>query len=51
MTRIYKLGRVEIWEVNERWGTDYWVYGYYASGDAKVCPSLDMARAVASCAS
>lgn len=44
MTLIYKQGKNEIWAVREAWGVDYYVYGYYQSGDPKVCPSLGMAH-------
>ena len=47
MKLIYKAGKVEVWEVDEEWGKDYYVYGYYQSGDPKVCPSLDMAMSYA----
>ncbi|WP_298107443.1 hypothetical protein [Bradyrhizobium sp.] len=47
MWLIYKSGRVEIWAIQETWGTDYYVYGVYESGDARVCPSLGMAYEVA----
>ena len=47
MTLIYRSDTVEIWSVNERWGVDYYVYGVYASGDPRVCPSLSMAYEVA----
>lgn len=44
---IFSSGGIEIWAVNETWGTDYYVYGVYASGDPRICPSLDMACEVA----
>jgi hypothetical protein len=47
MKLIFKLGKVEIWAVSESYGTDYYVYGVTASGDPRVCPSLNMAREVA----
>ena len=43
MRLIYSDEQIEIWAVNEAWGTDYYVYGVYASGDPRICPSLDMA--------
>lgn len=46
MVLIYKNGAIEIWAVTETYGVDYYVYGVMASGP-RVCPSLDMARAVA----
>lgn len=45
MTLIEKRGRIEIWEVRETWGFDYYVYGVLS--DPVVCPSLGMAREVA----
>ena len=47
MNLIYRNGEVEIWAVNEQWGTEYYVYGIYGSGDPRICPSLDMAYEVA----
>ena len=46
MELIFKSGQIEIWAVTESYGVDYYVYGVMASGP-RVCPSLDMARAVA----
>lgn len=51
MRCIYKNGKVEIWEVKETWGFDYYVYGVTQSGDPRVCPSEGMAREVAAGAS
>lgn len=48
MQLIQKTSRTEIWEVTESWGIDYYVYGYYDSGDPKVCTSLGMAQSYAS---
>jgi hypothetical protein len=31
MRLIYSSGKIEIWAVSEAWGTDYYVYGVYAS--------------------
>ena len=45
MELVAKNGKIEIWSVKERWGTDYWVYGVTA--DPKVCPSIGMAREIA----
>lgn len=45
MRCIYKNGSIEIWEVRESYGTDYYVYG--VTRDPYVCPSLEMARSVA----
>ena len=45
--RIYRNGPVEIWEVTERHGTDYYVYGVTDGGDPIVCPSLGMAQEIA----
>jgi hypothetical protein len=47
MRLIFKNGAIEIWSVNESWGTDYYVYGVTVSGDPRVCPSLGMAHEVA----
>lgn len=47
MTLIFKNGAIEIWSVQESWGTDYYVYGVFASGDPRVCPSIGMAYEVA----
>jgi hypothetical protein len=47
MKRIYKSGAVEIWEIKEAYGSDFYVYGVTNSGDPIVCPSLDMAHAKA----
>lgn len=43
MKLIYKKGKVEVWLVDG----EYFVYGYYRSGDPRVCPSLGMAMEVA----
>lgn len=45
MRLIEKHGQVEIWEVTESYGSDFYVYGVLS--DPIVCPSLDMARATA----
>lgn len=45
MKLIYKVGSVEIWQVQESYGMDYYVYG--VSSSPRVVPSLDMARAIA----
>jgi hypothetical protein len=50
MKKIYEKGKVAIWEVRELHGTDYYVYGYYNSGDPYVCPSLGMAKEIAASA-
>ena len=47
MRLIEKNDRYEIWAITEDYGVDYYVYGAYASGDPRVCPSLSMARDVA----
>jgi len=45
MTIILKRGNVEIWEVKESYGSDFYVY---ASGRLiRTCPSEGMAREVA----
>ena len=41
MTLIFKSGRVEIWEVRESYGSDFYVYGILS--DPIVCPSRGMA--------
>lgn len=43
MKLIAKNGKHELWEVPTNQGVDYYVYGYFASGDPKVCLSLGMA--------
>jgi len=45
MRLIEKRGQIEIWEVTEHHGVDYYVYGVLS--DPIVCPSLGMARAKA----
>lgn len=45
MALIFKSGNVEIWQVRERHGDDFYVYG--VRKDPVVCPSLGMARDVA----
>lgn len=47
MTLIEKRGQIEIWAVEEDWGTDYYVYGVTVGGDPRICPSLGMAREIA----
>jgi hypothetical protein len=47
MHLIFKSGAIEIWSVNEPWGTDFYVYGVTNSGDPRVCPSIGMAYEVA----
>jgi hypothetical protein len=44
-TLIFKNGPVEIWEVAEAHGSDFYVYGVLT--DPIVCPSLGMAHEVA----
>lgn len=48
MQMVFKSGAVEIWQVREGHGFDYYVYGL--TSDPRVCPSLEMARAVAAAA-
>lgn len=48
MKLIYKSGAVEIWEVAEAYGSDFYVYGVAA--DVRVCPSIGMARALVAAA-
>ncbi len=43
MKLIAKNGKHELWEVHNGKVVEYFVYGYFASGDPKVCPSLSMA--------
>lgn len=47
MALIFKRGNIEIWAIEETWGTDFYVYGVTISGDPRVCPSLGMAYEVA----
>lgn len=42
MKLIYRRGKIEIWQVSESYGFDYYVYGVLS--DPIVCPSLGMAR-------
>lgn len=44
MKIVYKTGQLEIFEVSERYGSDFYVY----DGDVlvKVCPSIGMAHEV-----
>lgn len=45
MTLIYRHDGIEIWEVAEPHGSDFYVYG--VTSDPIVCPSFGMAREVA----
>lgn len=45
MWLIFKNGPIEIWEVSESHGFDYYVYGI--TRDPRICPSLGMAHEVA----
>lgn len=45
MRLIFKEGKVEIWEMQERYGPDYYVFGLL--NDPRICPSISMAREVA----
>ena len=47
MKLIRKIGKIEIWEVAEAYGSDFYVYGVTASGDPRVVPSLGMAFEIA----
>lgn len=47
MKLIFKSGPIEIWEITEAYGTEYYVYGVMESGDPRICPSLGMAREIA----
>ena len=42
MRLIAKYGQVEIWEVSETYGFDFYVYG--GARLVRVCPSIGMAR-------
>lgn len=48
MRLIFKSGQIEIWEVAESYGSDFYVYG--VTIDPRVCPSLETARAFAAAA-
>lgn len=45
MKLVYTFKAVEIWEVMEAYGSDFYVYR--AGSLVRVCPSLGMAREVA----
>lgn len=45
MKIVHKTATVEIWEVSESYGSDFYVYR--AGKLVRVCPSLGMAREVA----
>jgi len=45
MTLVYKFGSVEIWQIQENYGFDFYVYG--VSSSPYVVPSFDMAKAIA----
>ena len=47
MTLIESGPGYEIWEAKEHYGSDFYVFGVYHSGDPRVCPSIGMAREVA----
>ena len=47
MILIFKSGSIEIWQVSEAHGFDYYVYGVTQGGDPRVCPSIGMAYEVA----
>ena len=47
MICIFKSGNIEIWQVRESHGDDFYVYGVNLNGDPRVCPSEAMAREVA----
>lgn len=44
MRLIEKRGDIEIWQIDEAYGPDFYVYGITNNGDPVVCPSLSMAR-------
>ena len=41
----------EIYEVSETYGSDFYIYGATVGGDARIAPSLGMAREIAASAS
>lgn len=43
MKLLRKVGLIEIWQVSEAYGDDFYVYGVTESGDPIVCPSFGMA--------
>ena len=45
MNLVYANGDVEIWEVSESYGSDFYVYR--GSKLVRVCPSIGMAREIA----
>ena len=45
MKLVYKTSRVEIWEVTESYGPDFYVY--INGKHVRTCPSIGMAREVA----
>jgi hypothetical protein len=47
MRLLFANDGIEIWEVREAYGLDFYVYGILASGDPRICPSLAMAYEVA----
>ena len=47
MRLIYRSGRIEIWEITESYGLEYYVYGVTVGGDPIACPSIGMAHEVA----
>lgn len=47
MRLIFKSSGIEIWSVNESWGTDFYVYGVTLGGGPRVCSSIGMAFEVA----
>ena len=50
MQLLYRNGPIEIWAVNETWGTDYYVYGVYASGDPRICSAANHCGSQICCA-
>ncbi len=46
MTLVFKNGSVEIWEVSESYGSDFYVM--HGEKLVRTCPSIGMAREVAS---
>jgi len=51
MRLIMRRGKIEIYEITESYGVEFYVYGVTNNGDPKICPSLGMAMEIAECAS
>lgn len=48
MKLVFKSQKIEIWQVSEKYGFDYYVYGVTNSGDPVIAPSFDMAKSIVS---